>query len=400
MQPGLTTATVALVGRRGAGKTALRDALIAAAPTLRDQLLDTPGEPELAGARAAALTRADAVLLVLPAHGGLDPFSVWLWQLCAQQGLPRAVVLTGVEQAGADVDEALALCQRMLDEDLRVTHLPVHDDDGTVAGLIALRTLTLSLGTEADWTNRPAEPEHRTLVDGLREDLLETVLADADDDELFDRYLAGAVDGTETEVEAALHAGVRRGSLLPVSVVATSTRVGVAELLDLIDSFGPRAAGPEQDSAAASWGLSEPFHPVALQDNDGAALAPVVAADATLRLEQRAGQTLLWSLGPEHTRVSRTAAGLPAPELPPLVVDLAEDDVTYDLEVIVADVLARSTAGALGRLGATTAPLRPADEPGLTTVPAALTLALLPRLAEVLSSTAYGTAQVRCHERR
>ena len=188
-----------------------------------------------------------------------------------------------------------------------------------------------------------------------------------------------------------------RGSLLPVSVVAASTGVGVTELLDLLACFGPRNAVPDEDGAARSgWGLSEPFHPVALPGNEGdsSALASVLASDPSLRLERRSGQTLLWSLGPEHARISLTAAGLL-----PAEVTLAGGEFLYAIDVLVTDVLARPTAAALGRLGATTGVLRPADEPGLTVVPVELGLTLLPRLADVLSTTAFGTAQVRWHER-
>lgn len=243
---------VALLGRAGAGASTLRRALTGQ-PTnggtgLRHgvvrhrgvsiTLLDPPGRAELVLARTAALRGADAALLVVPASGGLDPLTGALWRSCVARELPRAIVLTFVDAPGADVDEALALCRRLLDEDLLPLTLPVHDDEGTVAGVLDLLDLQLQL----PGSSRPAEPEHAELVAGLRAELLEQLVPDSDDPTLLDRYLDGTVDGTEPEVRAVLHDVVRRGVGTPVLTVAAPLDVGLTALLDLVVGAFPSPA--------------------------------------------------------------------------------------------------------------------------------------------------------------
>src|SRR5512142_1177796 len=161
---------VALVGHAGAGKTTLAEALLVAAGALpragrieegttcldtdevevrqqrsvslgvatvehaghRITLLDTPGSPDFFGELRAGLRAADAALFVVSAVNGVDATTVSLWEECATVGMPRAVVVTRLDQQRADFDEAVAVCQRVFGENVLPLYLPVHADDGSV----------------------------------------------------------------------------------------------------------------------------------------------------------------------------------------------------------------------------------------------------------------------------
>ena len=94
------------------------------------------------------------MLLVVSPVQGLDPRTVALWE--ALEHLPRLVVLSQLDRPGADADEAVALCQRLLGEGVLPLQLPLHDDDGSVGGLLDLLALTVS----HDGEQRPADAEH------------------------------------------------------------------------------------------------------------------------------------------------------------------------------------------------------------------------------------------------
>jgi elongation factor G len=127
---------IALVGHSGAGKTTLVEALLAATGTIqrpgrvedgstvndydevemRQQrsvnlslssfahsgvkinLLDTPGYADFVGDLRAGLRAADAALFVVSAVDGIDGVTRLLWEECAAVGMPRAVVITKIDQ--------------------------------------------------------------------------------------------------------------------------------------------------------------------------------------------------------------------------------------------------------------------------------------------------------------
>ena len=262
---------IALVGHSGVGKTTLLEALLHGAGaitrpgTVQDgstvsdhdeveqrrqhsvalavagvdygevtlNLLDTPGGPDFVGELRAGLRAADAVLFVVSAAGGLDAVTAQLWAECEAVGIPRAVVVTQLDKPRADFDEAVALCQRILDEAVLPLHLPMHDDDGSVAGLIDLLGQRVVDHSSGDRVEREADPEHLKLIASLRAELIEAVIAESEDETLLDRYL----EGEELDLEvltADLETAVARGHFHPVLAVAPLTGVGVHELLDLM----------------------------------------------------------------------------------------------------------------------------------------------------------------------
>jgi elongation factor G len=247
---------VALVGRPGAGKTTLAEALVVATGALpragrvedgttcldtdevevrlqhsvglhaatvehaehRITLLDTPGAPDFVGELRAALRAADAALFVVSAVTGVDAGTVQLWDECAAVGLPRAVVVTQVDRARADVPAVVAACREQLG--LGVHPLQVLDPSGG------------SLTSLLDPDVGDAEAGR------LRAELIEAVIAESEDETLMDRYLAGDTVPI-ADLVPDLETAVARGSFHPVLCTAPLTGLGVRELLDLLVTAFP-----------------------------------------------------------------------------------------------------------------------------------------------------------------
>jgi elongation factor G len=232
---------VVLVGPGGAGKTALLEALLAAlvpghragaevhvrtttlvAAAVQSEgvtlnLLDTPGFPDFVGELRAGLRAADAAVFVVSAADDVDRTVSLLWRECAAVGMPRAVAVTHLDQPRSDFAETVQRC-RLAFGDVRATHWPV-TDQGRLTDVTGLLT------GDADGLGDDAADARSALV--------ESVIEQAEDDELLDRYLeGGAVD-----VEA-LVADVRRavclGTFFPVLPVSPPTGVGVEQLLGLV----------------------------------------------------------------------------------------------------------------------------------------------------------------------
>jgi elongation factor G len=255
---------VALVGHSGAGKTTLAEALLVATGALprlgrvedgttcldveeveirqqrsvslgvatvehaghRLTLLDTPGSPDFVGELRAGLRAADAALFVVSAVNGVDATTVMLWEECAAVGMPRAVVITQLDRARADVDDAVRLCQLMLGEGVFPMHLVDRGPDGAVRALVSL------LEPHPEGTVDAAE------ADRLRGELIEGIIGESEDETLMDRYLSGD-ELAVADLVADLETAVARGHFHPVLCVAPLTGVGVPELLDLLVSAFP-----------------------------------------------------------------------------------------------------------------------------------------------------------------
>jgi elongation factor G len=255
-----TVRNVALVGHAGAGKTTLAEALLVATGALpragrveegttaldteeveirqqrsvslgvatiehaghRLTLLDTPGSPDFVGELRAGLRAADAALFVVSAVNGVDAATVQLWEECAAVGMPRAVVITQLDRARADVDETVRLCQMLLGEGVYPVHLVDRGPDGAVRGLISL----LELGGDA--------PD----ADRLRSELIEGIIGESEDEALMERYLAGDALA-QADLIADLETAVARGHFHPVLLAAPLSGVGIDALLELLVSGFP-----------------------------------------------------------------------------------------------------------------------------------------------------------------
>jgi elongation factor G len=239
-------------------------------------LIDTPGHPDYVGELRAGLRAADAALFVVSAVDGLDGATALLWDECASVGMPRAVVVTKLDQPRADFDESVAVCQRVFGEGVVPLYLPLHDegadDADTVAGLIGLLTLQLADYSDGTRTVRDSDPEHQQLVEDRRADLIEAIIQESEDDALMDRYLAGETVGTDILIPD-LERAVARGSFYPVVPVVGASGVGVHELLDIITQGFPSPA--EHPLPGVTTPDGDPRGPLTC-DPDGPLVAEVI----------------------------------------------------------------------------------------------------------------------------
>jgi elongation factor G len=303
---------VVLVGHSGAGKTTLVEALLAAtgtisragsvaegttvsdsdpaavkqqrsvslscAPLLHNDfkvnLLDTPGYADFVGELRAGLRAADAALFVVSAADGMDAATAALWEECAAVGMPRAVAVTRLDHPRADVDTAVAACQEAFGDNVLPLYLPMLGDDGEsvvgLLGLITQRVYDYSAGYPA--AVRDPDPEHLPAIVDARNELLEGIIAESEDETLMDRYLAGEEIDTATIIDD-LEKAVARGHFYPVVPVCAETRVGLDALLELLTAAFPTPG--EHELPAVSDLDGNPQAPLRC-DPDGPLVAEVV----------------------------------------------------------------------------------------------------------------------------
>jgi elongation factor G len=180
--------------------------------------IDTPGYADFVGEVRAGLRAADCALFVIAASEAVDDATSALWRECAEVGMPRAVVITKLDQARADYDGVLTAAQAAFGDKVLPLYVPVRDGEGEVSGLVDLMT---------------DDGEH----EDLRGALIEGIIEESEDETLMDRYLGGEEIDHESLTED-LETAVARASFHPVVPVCSMSGVGCPELLDLaVDGF-------------------------------------------------------------------------------------------------------------------------------------------------------------------
>ncbi|MEZ5192383.1 MAG: elongation factor G [Nocardioides sp.] len=176
-------------------------------------LIDTPGYADFVGELRAGLRAADCAFFVIAANEGVDAGTRALWRECAEVGMPRAVVITKLDQARADYEGVLAQAQDAFGDKVMPLYVPVRtgEEVTAVAGLLS--------------------PSEHT-DDEMRGSLIEAVIEESEDETLMDRYLGGE-EIAEDVLVADLERAVAKATFFPVMPVCSMSGVGCAELLDL-----------------------------------------------------------------------------------------------------------------------------------------------------------------------
>ncbi len=269
---------VVLVGHSGSGKTTLVEALLAATGTIsrpgtvtegttvsdhdpaavRQQrsvslacapflhegvkvnLLDSPGYADFVGELRAGLRAADAALFVVSAVDGMDAATAALREECASVGMPRAVAISRLDHPRADFDDALAQCREVFGDGVLPLYLPMLSDDGErtvgLMGLITQRIFDYSAGLPP--AVKDPDAEHLPAIADARNELIEGIIAESEDETLMERYLGGEELETSVLIED-LEKAVARGTFYPVVPVCAETKVGLDALLELLTSAFP-----------------------------------------------------------------------------------------------------------------------------------------------------------------
>ncbi|GAA4706002.1 elongation factor G-like protein EF-G2 [Nocardioides conyzicola] len=251
-----------LVGPAGSGKTTLAETLLAASgavsradhaqgrtislavtPLVREgttiNLIDTPGYADFVGELRAGLRAADCALFVVAANEAVDEGTRALWRECASVGMPRAVVITKLDQARADYEGLLGQAQAAFGDRVLPLFVPVREG-GAVVGLTGL------LAPSAD-------------TSALRGDLIEAVIEESEDETLMDRYVGGEEIDEKVLLDD-LERAVARATFFPVVPVCSLTGVGCLELLDLaVRGFPSPAEHPSPDVFLPSGAAASPI---------------------------------------------------------------------------------------------------------------------------------------------
>jgi elongation factor G len=269
---------VLIVGHGGAGKTSLVEAMLfatgainrigrvedgttvtdfepeetrkqisvslALAPVEHDgykvNLLDAPGYADFIGDVRAALPAVDAVLFVVSAVDGVETQTEVVWTMADELGLPRAFFINKLDRDRASFPRTLDAIQETFGKQCPPLYLPIgeeHEFSGVV-GLLSGRAFTYADGRRSEGEVPAAQAE---AAERMRAELIETIIQEAENEELMDRYLGGE-EIAPTDLIPDLEKAVSEARLFPVLAGAGTKGIGPAELLEVMTQAFPSPA--------------------------------------------------------------------------------------------------------------------------------------------------------------
>ena len=170
-------------------------------------MLDTPGYADFFGQVVAATRVSDAALLAVDATSGVQVGTIRAWKQLESLGLPRGIVITGLDKENADFAGTLAAVQEHWGDKCQAVTIPTDGNKGVKSVL--------------------GEPD-----DKLKE------LAAESSDELLEKFFADE-PLTAEELANGLRASVLQGKFVPVFAMMAKQGLGLDELLDGVAKLLP-----------------------------------------------------------------------------------------------------------------------------------------------------------------
>lgn len=223
-------------------------------------LLDCPGFSDFVGEAIGALRAVEAAMVVVSPAAGIAVGTEAAWELLAERGEPRLVVVNKLDKENADFLTTLAAMQHLEPKPVPL-HLPV-GREAEFKGVVDL------LHRRCYIYDGPGQAHEEDIPEDMKADVetYRTQLVEAAcmaDDALLEHYLEG-VDIADEEIVRATHEGIRSGSVVPVLCAAATTGVGVRQVLHAINELMPSAAEQPASEAEEHGGLPpDPAGPVA-----------------------------------------------------------------------------------------------------------------------------------------
>ncbi|MDD4872557.1 MAG: elongation factor G [Kiritimatiellae bacterium] len=190
---------------------------------------DTPGYMDFYGQVIAATRATEAALITIDAAAGIQVGTHRVWRLCEKQGIPRGILVTGLDKENTDFKKLVAGIQSTFGDKCVPVILPLPDKSGVVD--VFGKNMPAALAGEAD-----------AIKSTMSERAAET------SDALIEKFLGGEAL-TPEELANGMRLAVARGIVVPIFVCMALKNIGVTETLEGIARMFPSPADrPAKDA--------------------------------------------------------------------------------------------------------------------------------------------------------
>lgn len=200
-------------------------------------IIDTPGYLDFISEGLGALRVGDFALVVVHAQHGIGVGTEQVWKYATQYGIPKMIVINGLDKENTDFEGLLAQLQSRFGSHVFPLSIPVNAGPGFNQVLDVLRSEVITYQTDGSgkFTEAPASGVLEERVSALHKQLIEYT-AESDDTLLEKFFAQGGL--SEEELRSGVHTAIQKQNLIPVFATSAETNVGVARLMDIIAKYG------------------------------------------------------------------------------------------------------------------------------------------------------------------
>jgi elongation factor G len=204
--------------------------------------VDSPGYLDFISEGIAALRVADFALIMVDAKDGVGVGTRQVWETASAYGIPKILVMNGLDKEGADFDRVLGQLRQAFGDRVFPLSLPLNPGPGFNQLLDVLRNevVTYSTDKSGKFNEEPAAGASKEQVEQLHKQLIEYIAES--DDALMEKFFNEGGTLTEDELRAGLHAALQKQSFVPLFVASAEQNIGVARLMDIIAKYGSSPA--------------------------------------------------------------------------------------------------------------------------------------------------------------
>ncbi|MBN2725042.1 MAG: elongation factor G [Deltaproteobacteria bacterium] len=198
-------------------------------------VIDTPGASDFMNDTRLSVEVADASFILVGATDGVQVGTEKVWSFVEGAGIPRAVLITGMDKERANFLETVKDVQETLSRQAVPIHVPIGNEQSFkgVVNLISGKAFIFENGEMTEVTP-PAELADE--IEAGREGLME-IIAESDE-ELTDKYLEEGMLSDEDMMKG-FPLAVRSGILTPILCVSGKRLIGIDEVLNFTVEYLP-----------------------------------------------------------------------------------------------------------------------------------------------------------------
>ncbi|PYI81008.1 MAG: elongation factor G, partial [Verrucomicrobia bacterium] len=167
-------------------------------------IIDTPGYLDFISEGLGALRVGDFALVVVHAQHGVLVGTEQVWKYATHYGIPKMIVINGLDKENADFDKSLAQVRARFGDRVFPMNLPLNPGPGFNQVLDMIRSEVISYQTEGTgkFQESPAAGELKERVEQLHHQLIEHI-AESDDSLLEKFFDRGGL--SEEEMRGGIH---------------------------------------------------------------------------------------------------------------------------------------------------------------------------------------------------
>lgn len=206
-------------------------------------MTDTPGYMDFYGQVLTAMRAVETAVVVVDASSGIQVGTQRVWKCTTKEGLPRAIVISGLDKENTDYAKTLSEIQSAFGSHCVPVTIPLPDKSGVV-DVLSGKGVPDELKDEAELT---------------RTALIE--LAAETDDQLIEKFLGGK-KLTEDEIWTGLKKAVSSGGLIPVFTCFSMSETGIEEFLNGVCAMFPAPGDvtvTDSEGNEIKGGAADPF---------------------------------------------------------------------------------------------------------------------------------------------